>query len=266
MGKKIIASIIGFFLIIYIVICGLLYFNQESLLFFPKKLNYDYQYNFEGNFEEYKIPIDNKDTLSSVLFKADTSKGVILFFHGNAGNIVDWSNASAIFNSLGYDLLLVDYRGYGKSDGTITSQQQLFDDNELIYERLKKIYPENKITVIGYSIGTGLAAKIASDNKPNQLILLAPYYSLVDMMKTRYSLVPTFLLKYRFETNVYLKNCSTPISIFHGDSDEVIYYESSVKLKKELGDKLKFITLKNQRHNGILENQEFMKEINSLLK
>ena len=142
----------------------------------------------------------------------------------------------------------------------------MFEDNQIAYNELKKRYNEDKIIVLGYSIGTGLAAKLASTNRPKLLILQAPYYNLTDMMKHSYSLVPTFILKYKFATNEYLKNCKMPVVIFHGDQDYVIYYGSSLKLKEEfkLGDTL--ITLKEQGHNGMSDNPDYQIQLERLIK
>ena len=96
---------------------------------------------------------------------------------------------------------MIDYRGYGKSQGHINSEQQFLEDVQLAYDFVKKRYPENKIIVLGYSIGTGAAANVTANNHPCLLILQAPYYSLTDMMRHKYSIIPTFILKYKFETD-----------------------------------------------------------------
>src|SRR5262249_43285281 len=126
-------------------------------------------------------------------------------------------------------------------------------------------YAEDKITVLGYSIGTGLATKTASANNPKMLILQAPYFSLTDMMRHTYPLVPTFLLKYKFQTNQFISNCKMPIVIFHGDRDEVIYYNSSLKLKKLMKASDRLITLRGQGNNGMTDNPEYKLEIEKIL-
>lgn len=164
-------------------------------------------------------------------FKADTSKGLIFYLHGNAGSLKSWGEIAKTYTSLHYDLFILDYRGYGKSEGTISSEAQLYKDVHVVYNNLKTKYDENKIIVLGYSIGTGPATELAAANHPKLLILQAPYYSMTDLMKHNYPIIPAFLLKYKFETNKNIRNCKMPIVIFHGDNDEVIYFQSSLKLK-----------------------------------
>jgi alpha-beta hydrolase superfamily lysophospholipase len=252
---------------LYGIICLILYFLQEKLIFFPQKLPKNYVFLFHQKFEEQNIEVSPGVSLNSLLFKVDSPRGVIFYLHGNAGALNSWGEVAGFYNHLGYDLLMIDYRGYGKSDGQISNQAQLFSDIQTAYDRLKEKYAENKIIVLGYSIGTGMAAKIASQNNPGLLILQAPYYSLVDLVKHSYPFLPVFLLKYKFETNKYLGLCKTPVILFHGDKDEVIYFQSSVRLSKLLKPNDQFISLPGQGHNGMSNNpyyrQRFAEAISS---
>lgn len=251
--------------VVIVLACGLLYSCQEKLIFFPEKLDKNYQFKFEQTFEEKNIPTPEGIKLNGLLFRADTSKGVILYLHGNAGSLSSWGRVAKHYTNLNYDVFIADYPGYGKSEGKIHSQEKLYTNLQTVYDTLKKQYAENKIIVLGYSIGTGPAAKLASTNSPRLLILQAPYYSLKDLVKHIYPIVPAFLLKYKFPTNEYLPKCKMPIVIFHGDKDEVIYYESSVKLKQHFkkGDTL--ITLPGMNHNGMTENSDYKSAITAIL-
>ena len=242
---------------LYTGVCLFLLMKQESLIFHPKKLSTDFQFSFQSKFEEVNVKTSDNKTLNCVLFKADNSKGVILYLHGNAGALDTWGEVAKTYTDLHYDVFMIDYRGYGKSEGNISSEVQFLNDTQLAYNYLKQTYTENKIIVLGYSIGTGAAAYLAANNHPRLLILQAPYYSLVDMMKHNYSMIPTFILKYKFETNKYLRSCKTPIVIFHGDADEVIYYGSSLKLRHLLKKTDTLITLNGQGHNGITDNPDY---------
>ncbi|HOX81489.1 MAG TPA: alpha/beta fold hydrolase [Chryseolinea sp.] len=253
-------------LAIYFFACGFLYFVQDKLLFFPQKLDKDYSFQFDGKFNEKNIKAKDGTILNGLLFKADSSKGLIFYLHGNGGSLSSWGDVAKTYTELSYDVFILDYRGYGKSAGAITGQKQLYGDIQTVYDELKKEYSEDNIIVLGYSIGTGLASKVACENEPKLLILQAPYYSLTDMMRHTYSIIPTFILKYKLETNKNLVNCKMPVVIFHGDQDEVIYYGSSLKLKREAfksDDKL--ITLRGQGHNGMTENEDYRSALKQIL-
>lgn len=253
-------------LVLYVTSCVILYFYQEKLLFFPEKLENDYQFQFHNTFEEINTEVTDGRLLNGLLFKADTTKGLIFYLHGNAGSLANWGEVTKTYTDLNYDVFILDYRGYGKSEGEIKSQDEMFQDNQVIYNALKKKYNEEQITILGYSIGTGFASKLASDNNPKQLILQAPYYSLTDLMKNTYSILPTFILRYKLETNEYLKKCKMPITLFHGDNDEVIYYNSSVKLNEAFKTQTTLITLENQGHNGMTDNEQYKAEIKRILQ
>ncbi len=263
--KKSIVNILKILLIIYIVGCGFLYFNQEKIIFFPEKLEKEYSFRFKQNFEELNFKTDDNVLLNGILFKADSSRGLIFYLHGNAGSLRSWGKIAENYTDLNYDLFMLDYRGFGKSEGTISSQDQIYKDLQTVYDNIKTKYDENKIIVLGYSIGTGPATKIASLNHPKLLILQAPYYSLTDMMKHNYPIIPTFILKYKFETNKSIKECKMPIVIFHGDKDEVIYYESSIKLKELIKKTDRLIILNGQGHNGMSDNMDYLAEIEKIL-
>jgi alpha-beta hydrolase superfamily lysophospholipase len=249
----------------YILLCALLYFVQEKLLFFPQRLARDHTFQFDQPFQERNIETLDGTVLSGIYFKADSSKGLIFFLHGNAGSLDSWGRVAGIYIALGYDVFMLDYRGFGKSDGAIDGQEQFYRDVQTAYVELKKDYPEDRIIVLGHSIGTGPASRVASENKPRLLILHAPYYSMTDMMRRTYSIFPTFLLKYKFETFRHLKMCAMPVVIFHGDVDEVIYYGSSLKLEKEFKATDRLITLAGQGHDRITENKEYRSELARLL-
>lgn len=191
--KKGLLQILKIIIGLYIVLCGLLYFFQEKLIFFPQKLNKNYQFQFEQKFEELNIKATDGKLLNGLLFKAESSKGLIFYLHGNAGDLSSWGDVAKTYTDLNYDVFIFDYRSYGKSEGQINGQNQMFEDNQTAYDELKKKYSEEKIIVLGYSIGTGLASKLASTNNPKLLILQAPYYNLTDMMKQKFSLIPTFI-------------------------------------------------------------------------
>ena len=197
--RKIFLKIFKILFILFLSVFILLFLFQERLIWFPQKLDKNYQFNFDQNFEEVNIKTKDQKILNGLLFKADSSKGLIFYLHGNAGSLSSWGEVARAYTKLHYDVFMLDYRGFGKSEGTIGSQGQIFNDIQISYEAMLKAYSEKKIIVLGYSIGTGLAAKLASTNNPKLLILQAPYYSLTDMMEHLFPVLPTFMLKYKFK-------------------------------------------------------------------
>ncbi len=250
--------------LITIALFVLLYAFQENLIFFPEKLPQDYAFQFEIPFEEMSFTMHDGANLNGLLFKADSAKGLIFYLHGNAGSLRKWGSVAQPYVSNNFDVFILDYRGYGKSEGSIKSEEQLYADNQEVYNELKKRYNENEIIILGYSIGTGMAAKLASQNQPKMLILQAPYYSLLDLMNRKFPVIPDFILSYNFPTYKYLEDCNMPIIVFHGDGDKVIDYQSSLKLK-EMVPEIELITLKGQGHNGMTYNVEYLGKMNNIL-
>ncbi len=198
--------------------------------------------------------------------KLKTPKGVVYYLHGNSGNLSGWGDVADLYLDLGYNILIMDYRGFGKSEGKIQNEKQFYNDVQLGYNYLKEIFEENEIIVIGYSIGTGAASHLASTNHPKFLILQAPYYNLTEVMKTQIPFVPSFLLKYKFENNQNISKTKCPVYIFHGDEDKVLSYTQSKELKKALKKKDEYITLTGQGHNGVNKNYEFHEKLRTLLE
>lgn len=263
--KKIAINLTKGLFFLYLTLCIALYFFQESLIFFPRQLPEDFNFAFETPFEEVSIPVKGPDTLSGLWFQQDSSKGLVFYLHGNAGSLNGWGQIAPIYLNLGYDIFLLDYRGFGKSTGNISSEAQFYEDVQQAYNWAKTNYSEQKITIIGYSIGTGSAAYLAANNAPKQLILKAPYYSLVDMMQQHYAIIPTFLLKYTFETYTYLPQIKAPITIFHGNQDAVIPFNSSIRLKAFLKPNDQVVVLPNAGHNGMNNNLNYLKTLATLL-
>jgi len=242
-----------------------LYFFQEKILFLPTVLEQDYQYQFNSNFEELFLKPEENVTINALHFKVENPKGVLLYFHGNAGDLSRWGTIAQYYVDKDYDVLIMDYRTYGKSLGKL-SEKGFYNDAQYCYDYLLKQYSENKITVYGRSLGTGIASYIASKNNPKQLILETPYYSILDVAKYRFPMFPVkMLLRYHFPTYQYLPNSSCPITIIHGTDDNLVPYASGKKLG-ELGlDNLDFITVEGAGHNNLIEFDDYHKTIKSIL-
>ncbi|HQF47394.1 MAG TPA: alpha/beta fold hydrolase [Flavobacterium alvei] len=251
---------------IYLLYVGYVYCNQGELIFVANKLPNDYKFEFKQDFEELNISSFDNKKLNGLLFKTPNPKGLVFYLHGNAGSLDTWGSIAENYTDLGYDIFILDYRGFGKSEGEIESQDQVFKDLTFAYNKLITKYDRNKVVIIGYSIGTGLATYLASVEKPEKLILQAPYYNFIEFSSGRVPFVPDFLKKFKFETDKYIVKVKSPIYIFHGNKDQVISCENSIRLQKLLKPTDKVFILDNQDHLGINENSDFQDELKRILE
>jgi pimeloyl-ACP methyl ester carboxylesterase len=242
------------------------YFNQVDLVFYRSKLPKDYKFNYQQKFEEINISSFDGSVLNGLLFKAENSKGLVFYLHGNAGTLETWGKIAKIYTSLGYDIFILDYRSFGKSEGEIENEEQLSKDISIVYKKVAERYREDKIIIAGYSIGSGFAAKLALENNPKALILQAPYYNFLELSSSRAPFFPDFMKKFSLETNLYLPKIKRPIYIFHGTKDQLIPIDNSVRLKRLLKANAYFYPLKNQEHIGVNENEDFQKQLKRILE
>ena len=263
---KVLLIIVGVVAALYVLLCAVLYFKQEKLLFFPSRLPADYRFRFSGNFEERWFKMADGTRLHGLLFHAPESKGLVFYLHGNGGDVSSWAEAAPVYTRLGYDVFFLDYRGYGKSQGTIISQAQLLNDVQTAYRQLLSEYPESRTVILGYSVGTGPATWLAAQQHPKRLILQAPYFSMRDLAARTYPFVPGFLVRYPLPTNELITRVQAPIMLFHGDHDEVIYYQSSLRLKALLKPTDRLVLLPGAGHNGMTDNPDYRREIARLLE
>lgn len=252
---------------VYITGCVLIYFFQKKLLFHPEAVSKTEVYSYDADYTEIFYPVSPEIELSTLLFKTDSTnhdKKLVFYIHGNAENLRTAGGVKSTFTNQGYDFFVYDFRGYGKSDGEIDSEEALFADAQLLYDKLSTDYPEENITIVGYSIGSGIAAWLAANNNPDKLILQAPYFSMEDMMTKKMPILPPFLLRYPLETNKRLKETRCPIYIFHGDNDQSIPYSSSLQLKEEVS-RIDLTRLAGLGHTGFMKNTSYRSKMEQIL-
>lgn len=220
-------------LAVYFVISILLYYLQEYFLFKPEKLPEDFQFLYENQVvEEYNLETRDGATLNGLRFKVKNPVGIVLYLKGNSKSIKGWGKFAVDFTRHNYDVIMVDYRGFGKSTGK-RSQKAIKRDLQLIYDEIKKHVDEKYIILYGRSLGSGFATKLASMNHPKMLILDAPYYSLTKVTARYAPFMPlSLIMKYPMPTYKWLKYVHCPIHIIHGTKDKLIQFKSSVKLSQ----------------------------------
>lgn len=259
-------SLLGIMVLGYLFILGWYYLNQEQLIFRPSKLDAAFEFTYSLPFEEVTITTEDDTQLHGLLFKADSTKGLAFYLHGNAGALDRWGREAELFVQNGFDIFIMDYRGYGKSTGTITSEQQFLRDIDTVYQHISAKYRRQPRVITGYSIGTGPAAWLARKYSPELLILKAPYYNIPDLAADLYPFLPGWLAKYRFTTNEYLQEIDSKVVIFHGDEDGLIRLDASKRLRSYFTEEDTLIVLPGQGHNGIRNNQIYQANLRKMLE
>ena len=287
---------------LYAAIAAALYIFQERLIFLGEPLDKNFKFSFENSefagfanvpesgehleasmsatqngaatngtaaikFQEINIPFEG-GSINGLKFSAAEPKGAILFFHGNFGDVSGWGAYGADFAALGYDFYIFDYPGYGKSDGKISSQQQLFASADAMSRYVLAQHSPRKLAMIGgYSIGSGIAAQQAAKWDAARLILLAPYFSFERLAHEKIPFVPKFLIRYKIPTAEFLQAArGTQITLIHGAADELIPVHHCRDLAGSLKAGDLFYEIAAAPHNGLLAMPGIWKILKELLR
>ncbi len=256
-----------------IVLAGLLvlgnlltYPFQDFFIFRPRRLGADAVIKFEQPFEELMLTTERGGRLHAAWFRKKESRGVILYFHGNSGNLSRWGNLYHYFFRYGYDFFIYDYRGFGRSRG-YRNEQLMQQDARRVYDRLREAYAAEKIVIYGRSIGTAFATRLAADVPARMLILETPFASMPDLFYTYYPFLPRlFWFKYRFDNRRYLPEVNCPVYIFQGTDDLIVPFSSAAKLQTALKPDDHFFTIDMGRHNDLMVYERYHQKIEEILK
>lgn len=275
MKKKIIYILI-FIVSIVVLIIG---WNklQEYLFFHPWNDMISYKKLQEiDEFKEIKIKNDEVN-LSGWFWNIGKKEGknpLVIFFGGNAQNssntLYNYYQSGTMKKVFGnYNLLLIDYPGYGMSKGK-PSDDSMFIASKYIFEYATKMNEVNidNIVIMGYSIGTGVASYCASENDASGLILVAPYDKALslynDAIDSFHGSVASFA-KYSFDSSTYAEKVTEPTLIFTSKKDEVINYKHSLDLAGHFSELDDVVILENVNHNGYFSQTEVLNTITDFL-
>ncbi len=248
---------------VYLLFCILIYIFQDKLIFFPVKLNESSFYLKE--YRKFEITINHKNVnLHGWLLNPDNSN-LIIYYGGNAEEV---SYNIREFKELeNYSILLLNYRGYGKSQGR-PGQEQLYSDALYVYDYMVKKYHQkfDKIIVFGRSLGTSIALYVADNRHVHGSILVTPFASIRDLAEKHYPYLPVkWLLKHPFDSIKLVRKKNIPTLVLTAENDEIVPFSSTTRLIDRLGDSSKSVLIKNATHNDIQLFPLFWKEIKEYL-
>jgi hypothetical protein len=249
-------SLLAVVVLVYIAICVLLFAFQSRLVYFPgvgrevsvtpRALGLD--------FEDVSLRTVDGVNLNGWFVPARASRGVVLFFHGNAGNIshrLDWL---LMFSRLGYASFIIDYRGYGRSEGK-PSEHGTYRDAEAAWAHLtgaRGIAPQD-IVIFGESLGGAVAARLAAGARPRALVLHSAFTSLPDLGAQIYPIFPVrWLARIEYDTRSHLARLACPLLVAHSPDDEIVPFAHGRALFAAAPEPKSFLELAGGHNDGLI--------------
>jgi pimeloyl-ACP methyl ester carboxylesterase len=246
--------------ILYAGICFYMKWSQQSFLFHPVVVAEAHNWNLPASAKEVWLATEDGARINGIYATVDSARGAVLYLHGNGGNVGSAFQSHERFTSLGYNVLYVDYRGYGKSQGKMY-EQGLHYDAEAAYEFLKSNNPESPITIYGESLGSGIATHLAAKSQPKLLILETPYTSILDVAKNDFPWLPiSMLLDFPLKSKEQVEKVKCPVLIFHGTADKTIPYTMGQEMAKA-ANKGKLVTLPGVGHGECSKMAAYQEEL-----
>lgn len=218
---------------VYVLVLAALWVGQERLLFRPTVLPAAHAFQFGADVHETWLDVPGA-RLNALHLKLPAPDGVVFFLHGNAGSLERWFTNADFYRALNLDLVMIDYRGYGKSTGTIESEAQLMDDVRAAWRAFAPAYEGKRRIVYGRSLGSGLAAQLAVEVGPELTVLVSPYESMQALAAEIYPWVPGFVLRYPLRTDLALPKITGPVLMLHGARDTLIPVDHARRLQRLL--------------------------------
>jgi pimeloyl-ACP methyl ester carboxylesterase len=255
------------FVLCYFVGGVVLFFIQDKLIFHPDLLHPTYEYEFKIPFEELNFDCPSGNHINALFFPTNhKKKGVVFYHHGNSQDLSLWGYEAEPVTRLGYDVLMYDYPTFGKSRGELSSEK-LFSDARYLLAWLQDREKKTPVVLYGRSLGTGIAAKLASeDHSIKQLIMETPYYSMARMAQTFVGIYPmSLILRFKIKSFNYIPLITCPIFLLHGDHDELIPVRQAKKLVKK-NKNAELTIIKGGTHNDLPFHQVFREKIFDILR
>ena len=236
----------------YVAVLAALWWGQEVLLFQPQVLGADAPLPTGPDIHEHRLPVDGAE-LSVMALRLPQPRGVVLYLHGNGGSLQSWFTNLDLYREAGYDLVMPDYRGYGKSSGRIRSEAQLHADVMAVWQAVAPRYAGRRVVLVGRSLGSGLAAQLATQIQPDLTVLVSPYQSMQALAAQQYPWVPGAVLRYPLRTDLALPQIRGPVQLIHGDQDALIPIQHSRALLPLGGPQVSLHPIAGAAHNDLQE-------------
>lgn len=236
--------------------------KQTNLIFNPVQLEKDYVFKLPINTKEINISVERNVFLNGLLYEKKGNKDLMIYFQGNSKNLQNFLDHHSMVLSWGYNVLVTDYRSFGKSNGKLSGETKMYYDADKVYEYAIELgYKPENILLYGYSMGTSMASYLASKNQVKALILESAYSSIPEI-----NWVANKAPNYELNTAEKAKNIDCPTLLIHGDIDDVITPDHSQRIFNNLKTQnKKIVVLENGGHGDLRNRPEYQKIINDFI-
>lgn len=245
------------------------FFIQEKFIFVPTLPGDQFESKLSTSTEEYHLETPHKGLIHALLIKVENPKGVIIYLHGNTGSLKRWQFMAEEISSYGYDVFVPDYRGYGQSKGR-KSEAFMHRDMEFCYEFISEKYPDVKTIIYGRSLGCAFATRLASRKNPHRVVLETPFYNMLQTGQYYLPFLPvTFLLRYRFRSDIFIQHIDCPIIIFHGTKDIIVPHSQALELfrhAEKVQRKIQMTTIVGGKHSNLNSFPLFRERLEEFLQ
>jgi len=271
-GLPMLWSALQIILLVYLGLVALIYFKQSSLVFLPEMdRNYRASPASVGlPFTALKLATTDGQTLDGWFVPASReARGLVIFFHGNAGNIAHRLDYLRMFHDLGLATLIIDYRGYGQSSGRPSEQGTYLDaDAAWLHATQTLGFPADRIVLFGESLGGGVAARLATKQRPAALVLASTFTSVPDMGADLYPLLPIRLLAHiRYDSLARLAEIACPLLVIHSRNDDIIPFAHGRRLFEAARPPKQFLEIEGGHNEGfVFAREDWIRQLDAFLR
>lgn len=249
-------SLIIILVSVWVLLSLLLYFFQPGFVYFPASKIVATPEAVDLSYEDIVLTTPDSVKIHGWYLPVKHPRATLLFLHGNGGNISHRLEKLSIYNQLGLAVFIIDYRGYGMSEGT-PSEKGTYTDAKSAWEYLTKVkkIPQDRIIVYGESMGSAIATWLAEQVKPGALIIESAFTSIAAMGKHYYPYLPVKLLaRIKYPTIRRIKNVQCPVLVIHSPQDEIVPYKQGMELYEVANEPKSFLTITGDHNSGFYES------------
>jgi fermentation-respiration switch protein FrsA (DUF1100 family) len=269
---KTLISLLSIAASIYVLLALALYLLQGKMVFLsglPGRALTATPGDIGLEYENVSLATSDDERLHGWYVPATDRRGVVLFFHGNAGNISHRLDSIGTFHQLGLDTLIIDYRGYGQSTGK-TSEQGTYLDAQAAWNYLvdERGIPADQIIIFGRSLGGAIGAWLGAQNTPAAMIIESSFSSGVDMARRLYPFLPVRLItRLHYPVVEYASRLECPVLVVHSRNDEIIPFEMGQSIYEAVRQRKSFLELRGDHNNGFfISRHEYFAGMNTFIE